>query len=92
MAVIKVKKIPKESGEAESADDIIARFCFLFPQYTFKQASDLPYKRVRQMLRAAKREQLKERIDLAMIIAAPHAKGGKGVKNVINSLKEQLRK
>lgn len=73
MAVIKVQKIPRRKEEPE---DILALFCFYFPQYTFNQARKLPYKRIRQMLKVVRREEARKHIELVKIVAAPHGKKG----------------
>lgn len=55
MAIIKVKKVPKTERKID-IDDILARFCYYFPQYTFKQAQKMPAMRIRKMLKSARAE------------------------------------
>lgn len=72
MPTIKVQKIPKKRFDPE---DLLALFCYHFPQYTFSQARKLPYKRIRQMLKVVKKEHARQMIDLLQVVSAPH--GGK---------------
>lgn len=55
MAIIKVKKVPKQEHKID-VDDILARFCYYYPQYTFKQAKQMPAIRIRKMLKSARAE------------------------------------
>lgn len=80
MAIIHVQKIPKKSIHAE---EIIARFCYYFPQYTFAQARFMPYKRIKQMLDVVRKEQAQQYAVLTNIIASPHTKRGEGIKKMI---------
>lgn len=84
MAVIKAKQLPKK--KAESAEEILARFCYHFQQYTYSEARKLPYKRVVQLLKAAQKEQAKEMIVLTHIASAPHSRKGKLIKKVLDYL------
>lgn len=81
---IKIQKIPKKKI---SVDDTLATFCYKFPQYTFSQAERLPYKRVLQMLKIARKLDAQRMIELVNIAAAPHTKKGQGVKNIIEYYK-----
>lgn len=84
MKIIQAQKIPKKKlSSRELADDLIAKFCFNFPQYTFAQAKKLPYKRVVQMLRVARREEARRMFELMQVVAAPKTKKGSGVKKVL---------
>lgn len=85
MAVIKAQKVPQKT---ESVEDIIATFCYYFPQYTFSQASEMPAKRVRQMLKVARKEEAMRMYNLTQLIAAPHTKKGVGVKTMLKYFKE----
>lgn len=87
MPVFKAQKIPRQEIKT---DDILARFCFYFPQYTFSQARRLPYKRVIQLLKAVDREHAKKMIDLLRIATAPHSDKGKMVKELLSEFKDRL--
>lgn len=73
MAVIKVQKIPRKKTPAE---DLIATFCYYYQQYTFAQARKMPYKRIMQMLKVARKEHARKMMDLLQIAVAPHGKKG----------------
>lgn len=81
---IKAQKVPKKKV---SIDDVLATFCYKYPQYTFKQAENMPFKRVMQMLKVAKRIEAEKMIELVNIAAAPHTKKGQGIKNIIEYYK-----
>ena len=87
MARIEVKKRPQK---ALSVEDILARFCFYFPQYTFQEARKIPYHRVIQMLKVVDRELSMKYLMLTRISAAPHTKKGAGVKKLIKELKDNI--
>lgn len=71
---IKAKKIPKP--EPISSEDLLSRFCYHFPQYTYAQARKLPYKRVVKMLKIYRKEEARLMYQLAQILAASHSKDG----------------
>ncbi len=85
MPVIKAQQVPKKT---QKAVDVLAKFCYYFPQYTFNQAKKMPYKRVSQMLSVVRKERAKFKSDLVKIVTAPHTKKGKGVTNLIQYFKE----
>lgn len=91
MTEISVQKIPKKQITSNSLDDVIAEFCLKFPQYTFVQAKkNVPFKRIVQMLKVAKKVRAKEMLELTKIIVAPHTKGGKGITDVVEYYKRVL--
>jgi hypothetical protein len=77
MPEIRVKKAPRRGVDP---DEILYRFCYLFPQYTYKQAAELPYKRVKGMLIAAEREWARRMVDIVNANCAPHGKKGSATK------------
>lgn len=81
MNVIEVQKVPV-SQKKESSDDILAQFCYYYPQYKFHEAKKLPIKRVVQMLRIANRELAKHYSNLLEISVAPHTQKAQGVKKL----------
>lgn len=70
MAIIKVKRTsqarPPKSGN-DAIKDLLATFCYHYPQYTFEQALDLSIKTMKRLLKAAYREKAKEYFELAQI-------------------------
>lgn len=81
---IKTQKVPTKKI---SVDDVLATFCYKFPQYTFKQAENMPFKRVLQMLKVSKKIDAEKMIELVKIVSAPHTKKGQGVKSAIEYYK-----
>lgn len=73
MATIKVQHAPKiqsrqqRQGSNDNLKDTIAVFCYYYPQYSFAKAMDLPIKLVRRMLRAVRREQAMNYLELINI-------------------------
>ena len=84
MAIIKAQKVPKK---VDSAEDILARFCYYYKQYTLNQAKGMPYKRITQMLKVADREQATFLANLTNVVASPHTKKGSGVKKMLEYFK-----
>lgn len=81
---IKVQKAPQQPLNTE---DILARFCYYFPRYSYLEAKKLPFKRVRQMLRVVEKEQAKKNFELIQIVASPHTKNGRGVEKLLEYYK-----
>jgi hypothetical protein len=88
MPVIKAQKIPKE---VIAPEDILARFCYYFPQYTFAMAKRMPYKRIGQMMSIVRKEQALNYLQLTRIASAPHTSKGSGVKKLIQSYQDILK-
>ena len=83
--IIKAQKTTVETKEA--GEDVLARFCYLYPSYTFLEARKLPYKRVLKMLKVARKEQAYEWYNLLRIAIAPHSKKG-AVSSLIKEYKQ----
>lgn len=89
MPRIQVQNLPPKKDTSQ--DDVIARFCYYFPQYTFQEALALPFRRIRQMLAVVDSEKAREYFILTKIAAAPHTKKGEGVKKLLNEFKKQMK-
>jgi hypothetical protein len=87
VAVLKAKKIPKKPL---SSVDILARFCYYFPQYSYAQARQLPYKRIVQLLKVVDHEYARKMIDLLSIISSPHTKNPKETINNLRGIFEEV--
>ncbi len=86
MVVIKAQKIPRKQHEIE---DIIAKFCYYYPQYTYHYAYKyLPLKRIEKMLNVARKEQALMLYNITRAIAAPHTKKGSGVRSLLDEFKK----
>ncbi len=81
---IRAQKIPPRKI---SVEDVLATFCYKYPQYTFAQAEKLPYKRIVQMLKISRRLDAEKMLELINIVVAPHTKKGQGVKNIVEYYK-----
>lgn len=84
MATVKVQKIPKKKNNPL---DLVATFCYHFPQYTFAQARKMPYIRIRHMLKIANKEHAKRMIDLLSVATASHGKQ-KDIKLLLDKFNE----
>lgn len=71
--IIRAQKIIQKE---EAGEDVLARFCFLYPSYTFNDARKLPYRRIQRMIKAARKEQAYQWYNLLRITTAPHGKKG----------------
>lgn len=83
MTIVKVQKIPHPQ---ESVEDILATFCYYFPQYTFYLARQLPYKRIKKMLNVVRKEKARDMYILTQVVASPNTKDGSGVKKMLEYL------
>ena len=87
MSIFRPQRVPKKEI---SSEDLLALFCLYFPQYKFHEARKMPYKRVIQMLKVARKEEAKRFLELTQIVAAPHTKRGKGVKQLLDHYKKSI--
>ena len=83
---IRVKKVVVKAPKL-NVDELLARLCYYYPQYTFREAKELPYKHVQLLLRVAKKQQAIQLYNLTQIAAAPHTKKGEGVKKLSEHFK-----
>lgn len=84
MNVIKAQKVPKKEKQET---DLIAVFCFYYPQYKYHEARKLPFIRIKSMLKVANAEYAKIFYELTQIIISPHVKD----KNAVNKLLERYK-
>jgi hypothetical protein len=73
MATIQAQKVPVKKINTE---DILCVLCYHYPQYTYQDAQQLPYKRIKKLIQVARSEQAINWYNLLMIATAPHAKKG----------------
>lgn len=85
MPIIKAQKIPQQR---ESSENILARFCYHFPRYSYAEAKQLPYRRIVKMLKVAEIERAKMYYNLVQIASAPHTKRGSGVSKMLKWYKD----
>lgn len=65
-----------------------ARVCYYYPQYTLETVATLPIRDLRLLLKMAERIEAERSYDLVQIVAAPHTKKGKGVKDLTDHYKK----
>lgn len=68
-----------------------ARIAYFYPQYTLKQASELPVRDIRLLLKTAEIIEAERMFNLTQIAAAPHSEKGKGVKQLSNHFRKKMR-
>lgn len=86
MAIVSVAKSAQPDV---SPDEVLAMFCYYFPAYTYKQARQMPERRVTLMLKTALREKARHYLELTKIMAAPHTEKGRGVKQLVEHYRRQ---
>lgn len=69
-----------------------ARVCYLYPQYTLAEASKLPVRDLRLLLKIAEMIEAERNYELVQIVAAPHTKKGKGVKDLTDHFRKLMKK
>lgn len=87
---IEVQKIPRNKPGERDWENLIAEFCYHFNQYRFDQARKLPFRRIVQMLRVARRIQAAQNYNFTQIAAAPHSKKGAMVKKLLDHYKKEM--
>lgn len=87
MPVIKAQSIPRRKIDVE---EVLARFCYYYQQYTYSMARRLPFSRIVKMLKIAQKEQAKKYLEFVKIVAAPHSKKGAGVKKLLELYEEVI--
>lgn len=84
---VAVKKVASKARKVNVAE-LLAQLCYYYPQYTLKEAQELPYIHVQLLLRVAKKQQAIQLYNLTQIAAAPHTKKGKGVERLSEHFKK----
>ncbi len=85
---ISVQRAPKQRF---NANEVLAKLCYYYPQYTLRHARKLPYKDVVLLIKQAQKEQATDYYNLTQIAAAPHSDKGKGVKKLLSHFKEKMK-
>ncbi len=89
MPKIRAQKIPQKEIDA---DEIIMRFCYYFPHYSYKRAKKMPFIRIIKMLKVADKERATFLFELTQIAAGPHTKDGEGVKDLLSKYESIITK
>lgn len=78
---VEVAKIPIKRVQPL---EILAEFCYFYPQYTLAEARELPEVHVRTLLNKAQQIRAANYMTLTQIAAAPHSDKGKAVGKLIS--------
>lgn len=81
---IKAQKIPQTEHKKR---DLVAVFCYYFPQYTYFEAKKLPYKRIKALLLVAQQEQAREWYNLLRISIVVQSGKKSAVKDLFDEYK-----
>lgn len=85
MPVFKAAKIPRKETKPE---DTLSAFCYYFPQYTYAEARKLPFKQIKFMLKAVRKEQARNMLDFLRVFSGSQSKHG--ASNVLSYFKKIL--
>lgn len=86
MAVIEVAKVPKKEPKGDEALRLVATLCYYYPQYSFAEARQLPYKRLVLLLQEATKQKAIEWHWQTLIAASAQVPKGKGTKRLLKML------
>ena len=87
MAVVAVAQPVPSSEDTTSDREIWAIVAYYYPQYTLKEASKLPARDIKLLIKTAKKLEAQKMFNLTQIAAAPHTKKGEGVKKLSEHFK-----
>nr|DAO33664.1 MAG TPA: hypothetical protein [Caudoviricetes sp.] len=87
MAVVAVAQPVPSSEDTTSDREIWATVAYYYPQYTLKEASKLPARDIKLLIKTAKKLEAQKMFNLTQIAAAPHTKKGEGVKKLSEHFK-----
>lgn len=87
MARIEVAKVPIQEPSGDEALTMLATLCYYYPQYTFSEARQLPYKRVALLLKEVKKQKAIEWYWQTLIAASATVPKGRGTKSLIKTIK-----
>lgn len=89
--IVKAQKV-RQDPKPETVEDLLARFCYRFPQYKYHEAKKMPFVRVLQMLKVAEKERARDLHAQTIIAAAPHTPKMKAVKSLLSKYEEIINK
>ena len=87
MAVVVVAQPVPSSEDTTSDREIWATVAYYYPQYTLKEASKLPARDIKLLIKTAKKLEAQKMFNLTQIAAAPHTKKGEEVKKLSEHFK-----
>lgn len=86
---VKAKPIHQQGAKA-SKRELWATICYYYPQYTLQEASKLPARDIKLLLRIVEKINAQNKYELTQITAAPHTKKGSGVKKLTEHFKKLM--
>lgn len=92
MARIQVQKQKTSSkSSVEAYKDSLAEFCYLYPRYTYQEALDLNKKILKRLLKAARREQARQYLELAQIARVAQAEKDAPYKSLTSRYEKEIK-
>ena len=91
MARVRAQRVPSQASSLNKRE-MYATLCYYFPQYTLKDAAELPFKHVQLLLKTAQRIEASRMYNLTQIAAAHHTKKMQSVKKLSEHFKKQAGK
>lgn len=92
MVKVKVAKVEDYSTSAKvTKRELYATIAYYYPQYTFKEAGELKARDLYQLLNTARKLESVRYLNLVQIVASPHSKKGKAVKDLIKHYEEIIK-
>ena len=88
---IVAKPIHPAGEKLESNREIWAKVAYYYPQYSLKDASQLPIRDLKLLLRVARKVEAGKMFELTQIAAAPHTEKGKGVSKLLDYFRKEMR-
>ena len=70
---VRVQRIPVESAQINKRETY-ATVCYYYPQYTLKEAAQLPFRDIRLLIATAQKIEAARMYNFTQIAAAPHTK------------------
>lgn len=80
-----------QAEDAPSKREIWARVCYYYPQYTLEDAAKLSRRDLQLLLKTAIKLEAERNYQLVQIVAAPHTKKGKGVKDLTDHYRRLMK-
>lgn len=91
MARVRAQRVPSQASSLNKRE-MYATLCYYFPQYTLKDAAELPFRDVQLLVRTAQRIEGARLYNLTQIAAAPHTKKMQSVKKLSEHFKKMAGK
>ena len=87
---VKAQPIPRNNDKVRNRE-LWARVCYFYPQYTLQEASKLPVRDIKLLLKIADKMEAEKRYEYVQIVAAPHTKKGSGVKSLTDYYRRKMK-